>query len=160
MVLQKYDLGKKRRRGLGAWISQHCLSGLTYPFASVDTAKAHASAMRRVSRQPSFLQMSYGVVNSRDNQENWRSAGAKIVQIGWNTKYFPFYLMAGLQISLLCRYWCSGKHVVCYLFHCSNVFVKTLQIYRFSQYHPNFFGSILQTNVLCEKLAEYCLSAS
>ena len=43
MVLQKYDLGKKRRRGLGAWISQHCLSGLTYPFASVDTAKAHAS---------------------------------------------------------------------------------------------------------------------
>lgn len=48
-------LEKNGGRGLDAMVSQHCLSGLTTnQFASVDTAKAHAS-VGDVSRQPSFL---------------------------------------------------------------------------------------------------------
>jgi len=37
------------------WGHNKNLSGLAYPFAIVDTAKAHASVVGRVSRQPSFL---------------------------------------------------------------------------------------------------------
>ena len=58
-------LEKKRRLWGYHWISQHCLSGLTTnPFASVDTAKAHALRMDCVSRQPSFPVIFFGVVNS------------------------------------------------------------------------------------------------
>lgn len=39
---------EKRRAWTSYWVSQHCLSGLTTnPFASVDTAKAHASVGMR-----------------------------------------------------------------------------------------------------------------
>ena len=39
----------------GIWRHNKNLSGLAYPFVIVDTAKAHASVVGRVSRLPSFL---------------------------------------------------------------------------------------------------------
>ena len=46
-LLYNNDLGEKRKAQV-TWGSQHCLSGLTTSqFASVDTAKAHASVRMR-----------------------------------------------------------------------------------------------------------------
>ena len=58
------------------------------PSQDVDTAKAHASAMRRVSRQPFFLVIYFLLEFAvrEDIKKAGSSAGAKIVQIEQNTK--------------------------------------------------------------------------
>ena len=90
MILEKNG----RRGGFGFLNILHWVSAKT-PHKIVDTAKAHASAVRCVSRQPFFLVIYFLLefaVREDIKKAGCSLFGDKVVQIEQNTKLIGIYL--------------------------------------------------------------------
>ena len=90
MILEKNG----RRGGFGFLNILHWVSAKT-PHKIVDTAKAHASAVRCVSRQPFFLVIYFLLEFAvrEDIKKAGCSVGAKIIEILHTPKLFGIFLM-------------------------------------------------------------------